>query len=82
MKTIRFTREALQDLRRHGNMAARIRKAMNEYAADPAHHANNVTPLVGSPTSRMRVGGFRVIFAETAAEITVLKIGPRGGVYD
>jgi mRNA interferase RelE/StbE len=29
-----------------------------------------------------RVGDFRVIFTETADTITVLDIGPRGGIYE
>ena len=94
MKTVRYTTEALRNLKRHGNMAARIRRAMDEYAADPTAHANpragpparpracNVTQLVGSSSSRMRVGDYRVIFVETAAELSVVRVGPRGGVYD
>jgi mRNA-degrading endonuclease RelE of RelBE toxin-antitoxin system len=31
---------------------------------------------------RLRVGDFRVIFRETAAELEILDIGPRGGIYD
>jgi mRNA interferase RelE/StbE len=54
---------------------------MEEYAADPVAHANNVTRLVGSSSSRMRVGDYRVIFVETENELSVVRIGPRGGVY-
>jgi mRNA interferase RelE/StbE len=72
----------LRNLKRHGNMAARIRRAIQEYAADPTAHANNVTQLVGSSASRMRVGNYRVIFVETDAELSVVRVGPRGGVYD
>ena len=82
MKTVRYTTEALRNLKRHGNVAARIRRALEEYGADQAAHVNNVTQLVGSGASRMRVGDFRVIFLETATELTVVRVGPRGGVYD
>ena len=82
MKTVRYTTEALRNLKRHGNMAARIRRAVEEYAADPAAHVNNVTQLVGSSSSRMRVGDYRVIFVETTTELSVVRVGPRGGVYD
>ena len=34
MKTVRYTGDAARDLRRHGNMADRIRKAIAEYAND------------------------------------------------
>jgi mRNA interferase RelE/StbE len=82
VKTVRYTTEALRSLKRHGNMASRIRRAVEEYAANPAAHANNVTQLVGSSSSRMRVDAYRVIFVETEAELSVVRIGPRGGVYD
>jgi mRNA interferase RelE/StbE len=38
--------------------------------------------LKGSSGKRLRVGAFRVIFEETADEIIVTAIGPRGGIYD
>ena len=82
MKAVTYTADAAKDLKRHGNMARRILKAVAEYAADPAAHTNNVTRLVGSQASRMRMGDYRVIFVETDATITVTRIGPRGDVYD
>ncbi len=82
MKTVRYTTEALRGLKRHGNMAVRIRRAVEEYAADPSAYANDVTRLVGSSASRMRVGDYRVIFVETEAEVSVVRVGPRGGVYE
>jgi mRNA interferase RelE/StbE len=82
MKTVTYTRSALKDLKRHANVAARIRQVMNEYAADPRSHANNVPQLAGSSAKRMRVGDYRVIFEESATEILVTKVGPRGGVYE
>ncbi len=82
MKTVRYTTEALRNLRRHGNMAARIRRAIAEYAADPAAHANNVTQLVGSSANRIRVGDDRVIVVETEAGLSAVRVGPCGGVYE
>ncbi len=82
MKTVTYTPSATRDLKRHGNMAARIRTAIREYATDPAAHANNVTQLVGGPSMRMRVGDFRVIFTSDATTLTVLKIAARGNAYD
>lgn len=70
------------NLRRQGNMAARIDRAVQEYADGKSAHANNVTTLVGSNDKRMRVGDFRVIFIETEDLITVVRIGPRGGIYE
>jgi mRNA interferase RelE/StbE len=82
MKAVRFHPDALKSLKRHGNIAARVRKAIEEYAAETGAHANSVTRLVGSKTSRLRIGDFRAIFEETDTEIFVTKIAPRGSVYD
>ena len=82
MKPVRYTADAAKSLRKHGNMAPRLRKAMADYARDPMAHANNVTQLVESKAKRMRVGDFRMLFEETEEEIIVTKIGPRGDVYD
>jgi len=82
MKHVVYTADAAKDLRRHGNMAKRVMKAISDYAADQKAHANKVLPLSGINAKRMRVGEFRVIFEETAAQITVTKVGPRGGVYE
>jgi mRNA interferase RelE/StbE len=82
VKSVRYHPDALKGLMRHGNVAARLRKAIEEYAAETGAHANNVTRLVGSTASRLRVGGFRVIFEESDTEIVVTKIAPRGNVYD
>ena len=82
MKRVTYGRDAAKDLRRHGNMAARIRKAVDEYAAEQTAHGNNVTQLVGLTQKRMRIGDFRVLFNETETEIVVVKIAPRGGAYD
>jgi mRNA interferase RelE/StbE len=82
MKGVRYTKEAARDLKRHGNIAARVRRAVSDYAANPAAHANNVTPLVGATSLRMRIRDFRAIFEATAELITVTKVRPRGSAYD
>jgi len=82
VKTVRYTGDAAKDLKRHGNVAQRLRQAILDYAANPLAHANNVKPLTGSSGKRLRVGDYRIIFEETDTEITVTKVGPRGGVYD
>ncbi len=82
MKTVRYTTDALKALKRHGTVAVRVRRSVDDDAANPAAHANNVTRLVGSSASRMRVGDYRVIFVETETELTVLRIGPRGSIYE
>ncbi len=79
MKTLSFTTDALADLRRHRAEAKRIIAKIERYAETGA---GPVTKLVGSEFSRLKVSSFRVIFLETDSEITVTRIGPRGGVYD
>jgi mRNA interferase RelE/StbE len=68
--------------KRHGNVAGRVRKAISDYAANPAAHANNVTRLVGATSMCMRIGDFRAIFEETPEMITITKVRPRGSAYD
>jgi mRNA interferase RelE/StbE len=82
VKTISYTRAATRALRKHRNMAPRIMTKVEDYAADPASLANVVTEIVGKDQLRLRVGDFRVLFRETATEVIVLDIGPRGSIYD
>ena len=82
MKKVFFLKPAVTALRKHKNMAPRIREKIAAYVADPASLANQVTELRGSTLKRLRVGDYRVLFEETDAEITVSKIGPRGSIYD
>ena len=82
MKRILYTRAAARALRKYGNMASRITAKLEGYAGNPDALANVVTEMVGKDYMRLRVGDFRVLFRETATEITVLDIGPRGGIYD
>ncbi len=51
------------------------------YAENPASQANNVKALRGREGIRLRVGDWRVIMHDGEV-LDVLRIGPRGGVYD
>lgn len=83
MREVTFSKSSLQALRRMPtNVAARIRAKINQYAADPASLARNVTPLTGRVGWRLRVGDWRVIFDDDGAVLAILSIGPRGGIYD
>lgn len=81
MKAVRYTADAARALKRYANIGARLRRALTDYAADPAAHGNNVTQMVGTTAKRMRVGDFRIVFEESETELLVTKVGPRGGVY-
>jgi len=79
MKTLTLSRTALDALRQHRSDSARILSKIRRYAETGA---GDVTQLVGSPLKRLRVGDYRVIFSETETEVIVLKLGPRGSIYD
>lgn len=82
MKPVRYQPAALNALRRmQPKTARRIRDKVKAYAADPASQANNVKALKGEPAIRLRVGDWRVIM-EDGEVLDVIRIGPRGGVYD
>jgi mRNA interferase RelE/StbE len=83
MKAIAYSRAATKTLRRiPANEAERIRLKIEQYAADPVSLANNVKALVGSPYIRLRVGDWRVLMDDGGNVLDVMKIGPRGGIYD
>ncbi|MGA8447095.1 MAG: type II toxin-antitoxin system RelE/ParE family toxin [Roseiarcus sp.] len=67
---------------KHRNVAGRIEEKISGYAADPKSLANVVTELRGTSLKRLRVGDFRVVFEETATEIIVSRIDPRGSIYE
>jgi len=82
LKTVRILPGAAKALRKHRAEAERILARIEVYAAAPESQKNNVIIMKGGFGRRLRVGEYRVIFEETADEIIVTKIGPRGGIYD
>ncbi len=83
MKPVTYQPAARKALRKMpANTANRIRAKINAYAADPASQANNVRAMKGEPARiRLRVGDWRVIMKDGAV-IDVLKVGPRGSIYE
>ena len=77
MKRVIQLDSAVAAMRKHRNVAKRI----TAYAENPASLANQVTELRGCHGKRLRIGDFRVLFEETATEIIVSDIGPRGTIY-
>lgn len=83
MKSIAYSKSALKTLRRiPANEARRIVDKIEQYASDPGSQANNVKTLTGSSYLRLRVGDWRVIMDDQGQVLDILKIGPRGGIYD
>jgi mRNA interferase RelE/StbE len=81
VKRIILLDPAVAAMRKHRNMAQRIAEKLAAYAENPASLANQITELRGGHGKRLRVGDFRVLFEETATEIIVSDIGPRGAIY-
>ena len=83
MREVIYVRTATKVLQRMpANEARRIREKVSQYADNPASLANNVKALVGSPYIRLRVGDWRVIMDDRYRVLEVIKIGPRGDVYE
>ncbi len=84
MKLVTYSREAVRTLRRMpANVAATIRLKIDQYAADPGSLANNVKALKGEAgIFRLRVGDWRILFSEDGRVIAILRIAPRGSVYE
>ncbi|MCM2292759.1 type II toxin-antitoxin system RelE/ParE family toxin [Allorhizobium sp. BGMRC 0089] len=83
MKKIAYSKSSVKVLRRLPvNEAKRIMAKIEQYALDPLSQANNVKALVGSPYIRLRVGDWRVIMDDQGTVLDVIRIGPRGSVYE
>lgn len=83
MKNISYHKRALKDLAAiPTNIRDRIRRKINQYAADPASLANQVVKMQGNePGYRLRVGDWRVRFDENDVVIEIFRVLPRGEVY-
>ena len=84
MKSISYSKDALKTLRRiPAYVSATIRAKIEQYASDAASLANNVVQMKGRKGwFRLRVGDWRVVFSEDGQVIAIIRIAPRGGVYD
>jgi mRNA interferase RelE/StbE len=82
-KKISYSKDALRTLRKiPRNEATRIMAKIEQYAADPASLGNNVKALVGLSLIRLRVADWRVLMDNKGVVLIVIKIGPRGSVYE
>lgn len=83
MLNIEIERAALRVLMRlPANVGDLIESKIEQLANEPDSLKNNVTRLVGTKESRLRVGDWRVIFRIDNDVLLIIKIAPRGGAYD
>lgn len=77
--------QAAKALRRlEPKTASRIMARVSELARDPHAPNNNATKLQGANGYRLRVGDWRVIYTldHGVLVVTVVRIGPRGSIYE
>jgi mRNA interferase RelE/StbE len=84
MLAIEYTREADKALARMPRNFRELLVSKIEGLARDPFGAVNVRKLVGQPGYRLRVGDWRVIYdvEQERLVVRVLRIGPRGGVYE
>lgn len=85
MYAIEITRDAIKALRKMPrNVATLIREKIGALAINPYAPNNNVKKLKESDDYRLRVGDWRVVYTlkDDRLVIVVIRIAPRGGVYD
>jgi mRNA interferase RelE/StbE len=84
MFSIEYSKAARKALKAMPRTTARlILEKIEALAADPLAPNNNVRKLTNHPGYRLRVGDWRVVYLlhEQALVIAVVRIAPRGDVY-
>jgi mRNA interferase RelE/StbE len=83
MLRVEIERAALKSLiRLPANTGDLIESKIDQLARDPDSLKNNITRLVGTKESRLRVGDWRVVFRIDENVLLIIKIASRGGIYD
>jgi mRNA interferase RelE/StbE len=85
MYDIIYSNQALKDLKKiPRNYTSTILSKIEALALDPHAKNNSVTRLKGDKVFRLRVGDYRVVYEIYDSElvIDIVKVQPRGGVYD
>ena len=84
MYLIGYTKPAIKTMAAMPRNVRELVKSKIEALARDPFGAANVKQLVGEPGYRLRVGDWRVIYDVDSGRLVVrvLKIGPRGGVYE
>lgn len=77
-----WSKPAVKQLRKLGNVAARIEAAVNRYAVSGL---GDITTMRTEPGSiRLKVGDYRVVFeiVAIAAQMLIARVGDRKNIYD
>lgn len=64
------------------NVGDLIESRIEQLARAPDSLRNNVTRLVGTRESRLRIGDWRVIFRIDGDRLLIIRITSRGSVYE
>jgi len=83
-RRIEYSGHALKALQRMDRKTgARIVGKIEQLAVDPGSLANNVRRLKGEMVlMRLRIGDWRVIYNEELVVLHIIRIAPRGSVYE
>ena len=83
-RRVSYEREAVKMLMRMDRTTAqRIRRKVEQLAADPDSLTNNVQPLRGiNDVWRLRVGDWRVLYTSDLVVLSVIRVAPRGSAYE
>ena len=84
MYTVTFSKQAIKALRKMPrNVARLISDKVDQLATDPDSLANQAKKLTDDPGYRLRIGDWRVVYTvyDDTVTIHVIRIAPRGGVY-
>ena len=82
--SVSYSKDATRTMRRlPNNVSSIIDDKVSALASDPMAPNNNVTPLVGEPGSRLRVGDWRVLFEidHSQRRLRVRRVMPRQEGY-
>ncbi len=78
-----FKKQAKKELSRIPmNIRKRIIVKIDQLASDPASLASNIKKLKGNDNFRLRVGDYRIIFNNQGIILNILRIAPRGSIYN
>ena len=84
MYSVDYTKPAIKTMAAMPRNVRELVKSKIEALAGDPFGAANVKQLVGEPGYRLRMGDWRIIYDVDSGRLVVrvLKIGPRGGVYE